>query len=75
MFITEIFNMQNAEGYRSEKDDQSVQKFSDMRKTRLTLMQIKKLRLMSDLKKFEQQKKIEGLSKQYKPSPPAGPTF
>jgi hypothetical protein len=75
MFITEIFNMKNAEGYRTEKDDQSVQKFSDLRKTRLTLAQIKKLRMMTDLKKFEQQKKIEGLSKQYKPPAQTGPAF
>jgi hypothetical protein len=75
MFVTEIFNLKNTQGYRTEKDDQSVQKFSDLRKTRLTLAQIKKLRLMNDLKKFEQQQKIEGLSKQYKPAAPAGPGF
>lgn len=71
MFISEIFDLSGAAGYRTEKDDNSVQHYADMRKTRLTLKQIKRLRMMNDLRKFEQQKKVEGLAKQYKP-PAAG---
>lgn len=72
MFISEIFNMSGAAGYRTEKEDNSVQHYADLRKTRLTLKQIKRLRMMNDLRKFEQQQKVEGLSKQYKPAAAAG---
>ena len=67
MYISEFFNLKNAEGYRTEKDDNSVQKMSDSRKSRLTLGQIKKLRIMNDIRAFEQQKNVEDLSRQYKP--------
>lgn len=72
MFISEIFDLSGAAGYRTEKDDNSVQHYADMRKTRLTLKQIKRLRMMNDLRKFEQQKKVEGLAKQYKPAAAGG---
>jgi hypothetical protein len=71
MFITDIFE-DIPEGYHDEKQDQSVKKMGELRKTRLTLAQIKRLRLMNDLKKYEEQKKIESLSKQYKPAGEAG---
>lgn len=67
MFITELYNLKSAEGFRTEKDDNSVQKLSDVRKSRLTLAQIKRLRIMNDLRKFEHQKEIEDVSKQYRP--------
>jgi hypothetical protein len=43
-----------------------------MRKSKLTLAQIKRLRMMNDVRKYEEQKKVEGLSKQYKPAAAAG---
>lgn len=55
-------------GYRTEKDDNSSKRMGEVRKSRLTLSQIKRLRMMNDLRKFEEQKKIESLSKQYKPA-------
>lgn len=72
MFITELFDLKNREGYRTEKDDNSVQKLSDTRKSRLTLAQIKRLRIMNDLRKFEHQKEVEDISKQYRPAAPPG---
>lgn len=72
MFITELFDLKNNPGYRTEKEDDSVQKMSDTRKSRLTLAQIKRLRIMNDLRKFEHQKKVEGLSKQYQPAAATG---
>lgn len=67
MFINDLFeNM--AEYYTDENQDNSVQKLSDVRKTRLTLAQIKRLRMMNDVKKFEEQNKIQALSKQYRPA-------
>ena len=71
MHILEIFE-DVSNGYRNEKQDNSVKKMGDLRKTRLTLAQIKRLRMMNDLKKFEEQKKVEALSKQYKPAAAAG---
>ena len=68
MFITELYNLKSAEGFRTEKDDDSVQKLSDVRKSRLTLAQIKRLRIMNDLRKFEHQKEIEDVAKQYRPA-------
>lgn len=59
-------------GFRTENDDESVQKMGDIRKTRLTLAQIKRLRIMNDVKKFENQKKVQEISKQYKPAAAAG---
>lgn len=66
MQILEIFE-EISPGYRDENNDNSVQKMGDLRKTRLTLAQIKRLRMMNDMRKFEEQKKIEILRKQYKP--------
>jgi len=72
MFITELYNLKSAEGFRTEKDDDSVQKMSDVRKSRLTLAQIKRLRIMNDLRKFEHQKEIEDIAKQYRPAAEPG---
>jgi hypothetical protein len=72
MFITELYNLKSAEGFRTEKDDESVQKMSDVRKSRLTLAQIKRLRIMNDLRKFEHQKEIEDVAKQYRPAADPG---
>jgi hypothetical protein len=72
MFITELYNLKSAEGFRTEKDDESVQKLSDVRKSRLTLAQIKRLRIMNDLRKFEHQKEIEDVAKQYRPAAEPG---
>lgn len=68
MYIAEIFN-EIPSGYRSEKEDNSVLKLSDLRKTPLTLGQINKLRMMNTVRKFEHEKKLDKISTQY--SPPA----
>jgi hypothetical protein len=57
-----------AQGYATEKDDQSILKLSDMRKTRLTLGQLNKLRMMNDVKKVEHEQKLKKVSVQYKPA-------
>jgi len=66
MLIADLFE-NDFPGFRTEKDDNSVRKLSDVRKTRLTLAHIKRLRIMSDVRKFEKQKKVQNISKQYKP--------
>jgi len=66
MFIIELFQP-IPDGYRTEKDDNSSFSLSDTRKTRLSLEQINRLRIMNDVRKFEHEKKIASLSKQYAP--------
>jgi len=66
MQLLELYN-QVPDGYRKEKDDNSVIKISDTRKTRLTLNRLNKLRMMNDTRKLEHEKKLEKVSVQYKP--------
>ena len=65
MFITELYEPL-PELYHSEKDDQSVMKLRDLRKTRLTLGHLNKLRMATDIRKFEKEDEIKGLQDQYK---------
>jgi hypothetical protein len=67
MFIAELFEP-TPDGYRNEKEDNSVQKLSDVRKTRLSLSQINRLRIMNDIRKYEHEQKMNSISKQYKPA-------
>jgi hypothetical protein len=71
MFISEMFNDAKI-GYQTEKDDNSVLHMKDMRKTRLTLQHLNRLRQANDVRKFEHQKKLETVKKQYAP-PAASP--
>lgn len=52
-------------GYQSEKDDNSVMKLGDLRKTRLTLAHLNRLRMANDVRKFEFEKKLETIQSQY----------
>jgi len=72
MFIIDLFEDDVPDGMRTEKDDNSIKKMGELRKSRLTLGQIKRLRQMNDLRKFEEEKKIKVLSKQYKPAAEMG---
>ena len=67
MIISEIFKPM-PDGYNTEKEDNSAVKLSDVRKTRLSLAQINRLRVMNDVRKFEHEKKLSSISKQYKPA-------
>ena len=59
-------------GYGTEKDDNTVVNLRDLRKTKLTLKQLNRLRIMNDIRKLEHEKKIEAVQNQYK-APPAAP--
>lgn len=83
MYISELFLFESSSdssiieptppGYATEKEDQSTLKLSDMRKTRLTLAQINKLRILNDIRTVEHSQKIKTLAAQYKaPSADAG---
>lgn len=61
------------EGRQDEKEDNSVMKLSDMRKSsRLTLAHLNRLRIAHDVRKFEHEKKLKSVSKQYKPAAEPG---
>jgi hypothetical protein len=60
-------------GYQTEKDDNSAVKLRDLRKTKLTLKQLNRLRIMNDIRKLEHEKKIEAVQSQYKAAPAAQP--
>jgi hypothetical protein len=64
MLLNEMFD-ENPIGYSTEKDDQSVIKLNDLRKTKLTLSRIKKLRILNDIRKLELAKKKKRLKAQY----------
>lgn len=68
MNLLEIFEPMPA-GYYTEKDDNTVDKLRDLRKTKLTLKQLNRLRIMNDIRKLEHEKKIEAVQSQYKAPP------
>ena len=74
MFITDLFETPEPAkpGYQSEKDDNSVMKLSDLRKTRLTLAHLNRLRMANDVRKFEFEKKMKDVQSQYGASAEAG---
>ena len=58
MFIAELFDGRQP-GYRTEKDDNSVQHLKDLRKSKITLGHINKLRMANDVRKFEHEDKLK----------------
>ena len=71
MYIGEMFDPAPA-GYQNEKEDQSVLKFDDSRKTRLTFAHLNQLRQSHDVRKLEHEKKLKAVAKQYTPAPEPG---
>jgi hypothetical protein len=65
MNILEIFEP-NPTGYATEKDDNSAVKLSDLRKTKLTIKQLNRLRIMNDVRKLEHEQKLDSVRNQYK---------
>lgn len=71
MLILEFFD-KAIPGRENPAEDHSVLKLDDSRKTRLTLAQINRLRMMNDVKKLEHEQQLKRVSKQYKPPVDAG---
>ena len=65
MNILEIFEP-NPTGYATEKDDNSAEKLRDLLKTKLTLKQLNRLRIMNDVRKLEHEQKLDSVRNQYK---------
>ena len=74
MNILEIFDT-NPAGYNTEKDDNSVPKLSDLRKTKITLKQLNRLRIMNDVRKLEHEQKLDAVKNQYKQPAAAAPVM
>jgi len=64
MNLNEMFDPA-PEHYQDVENDNSVPDIGDLRKSRLTLLQINKLRRMQDLRAYEQEQKLKNIKKQY----------
>jgi hypothetical protein len=65
MNLLEMFD--NPHGYSNKEEDNTALKLSDLRKTKLTLRQLNRLRIMNDVRKLEHEQKLEQVRTQYKP--------
>ena len=71
MILNELYQRQ-PEAYQDVSQDNSQPKLGDLRKTRLTLRQLRKLRQMNDVRTYEYKEKLKLIKQQYAP-PPAPP--
>lgn len=65
MNLLEIFD-DKMPGYRTEKEDNTALKLSDVRKTKVTLKQLNSLRIMNDVRRLEHEQDLEKVKAQYK---------
>jgi hypothetical protein len=70
MILNELYQKQ-PEGYQDVGQDNSQPQKGDLRKSRLTLRQIKKLRQMNDVRTFEYKESLKLIRQQYAPAPAA----
>ncbi len=66
MIVNELFEPIKP-GYQSAADDNTPLKLSDLRKTRLTLGDLNRLRMINDVRKVEHENSLSKINKQYKP--------
>jgi hypothetical protein len=73
MNLHEMFNNTQTK-YESKEDDNTILKgLQDMRKSKLTLAQLNKIRVMNDMRTYEKEKELANIHKQYGTS--AAPEF
>lgn len=65
MNLFEIFQPE-AIGYQTQKDDNTVAKPNQTRRSRITLKRLSRLRMVNDVRKLEHEKYLEKVSSQYK---------
>jgi len=70
MILNEIYD-RSPSAYQDLEQDNSQTTLKDLRKTRLTLRQIKKLRELSDIRNAEYKEKLKLVRLQYAPPPEA----
>lgn len=66
MNLYEFFTPEH-QGFYDAGNDNNIVKMTDTRKTRLTIAQLNKLRIMNDIRKLEYEKNVENAVKQYGP--------
>lgn len=71
MILKEIYQRE-PEAYQDISQDNSQPRLSDLRKTHLTLRQLRKLRMMNDIRSVEYNEKLKLVRQQYAP-PAASP--
>ena len=71
MHLNELFDP-DVGNFQSLDNDESVYTTKDVRKTRLTLGQLNRLRLMNDQRNFEFQKRMSQIKKIYGAAPESG---
>jgi hypothetical protein len=70
MILNEIWQKEPT-GYQDVAQDNSQPRLGNLRKTRLTLRQLRKLRQMNDVRTYEYKEKLKDIRQQY--APPAAP--
>ena len=73
MLLNEFFH-KDPSAYQDLKQDNSQPELGDLRKSRLTLRQLNKLRMMNDVRMVEYKEKLKLVRQQYAP-PPAPPAW
>ena len=68
MLLNEFFK-KDPGAYQDLRQDNSQTKLGDLRKSRLTLRQLKKLRMMNDIRTVEYKDKLKLIKQQYQPPP------
>jgi len=68
MILNELYH-KSPEGLQDLSQDNSQPQIGDLRKTHLTLRQLRKLRMMNDVRTFEYKEKLALIKKQYSPPP------
>jgi hypothetical protein len=68
MLLTEFFK-KDPQAYQDLSQDNSQPELGDLRKTRLTLRQLNKLRMMNDVRAVEYKEKLKNIRTQYAPPP------
>jgi len=71
MLLEDIYS-KSVPGYQDLEDDNSQLDKSNVRKTRLTLMQINKMRQMNDVRNYEYKEKLKVIQQQYGPDAAGG---
>ena len=66
MILNEIYQKE-PEAYQDVAQDNSQVQKHDLRKTRLTLRQLRKLRQMNDVRTYEYKEKLKLIRQQYAP--------
>ena len=70
MILNELYQRE-PEAYQDVSQDNSQPQLGDLRKTRLTLRQLRKLRQMNDVRTYEYKEKLKLIRQEY--APPAAP--